>query len=99
MISSASLVANCLLLSVGLIAGREVVEQPRVHLHERLQHVVDEGHDRLVPVLLTDSGGEEGRRGGSEIVQMWSSSIAIGGVWLKDDRDDSILDGLLQCFC
>ena len=40
------------LLPVRLVAGGEVVEQPRVHLHEGLEHVVDQRDDRLVPVLL-----------------------------------------------
>lgn len=43
------------LLSLRLVAGGQLVEQLRVHLHERFQHIVDKGDDRLVPVLLADS--------------------------------------------
>lgn len=42
------------LLPFRLVARGQLVKQLRVHLHERFQHVVDEGDDRLVPVLLAD---------------------------------------------
>ena len=48
-----------LLLSISLVGGREVIEEATVHLHEGLEHVVDQGDDSLVPVLFTDPGLEE----------------------------------------
>lgn len=52
-----------LLLPFRLIADGELVEQLRVHLHEGLEHVVDQRDDGLVPVLLgyAVEGGEHDR--------------------------------------
>lgn len=33
-------------LSLRLIGGRQLIEQRAVHLHQRLQHVVDQSYDR-----------------------------------------------------
>lgn len=44
-----------LLEPLRLVGRGEVVKQPWVHLHEGLEHVVDERHDGLVPVLLGDA--------------------------------------------
>ena len=41
-----------LALSLRLVVGSEFVEQFPIHLHEGLEDVVDEGHDRLVPMIL-----------------------------------------------
>ena len=43
------------LLLLSLVVRRELIEELTIHLHERLEHVVDEGNDRLVPVLLRDA--------------------------------------------
>lgn len=42
-------------LPLRFVAGGEVVEELGVHLHEGLEHVVDEGDYRLVPVLFADA--------------------------------------------
>lgn len=44
-----------LLLALSLVAGGEFVEQLGVHLHEGLEHVVDQCHNGLVPVLFADA--------------------------------------------
>ena len=41
-----------LLLSVCLITCCQVIKQPRVHLHEGLKNIVDEGDDGLIPVFF-----------------------------------------------
>jgi len=46
--------SKMLLLSFGLVVGREFVEELAVDFHERLEYVVDQRHNRLVPVLLGD---------------------------------------------
>ena len=43
------------LLLLSLVVRRELIEELTIHLHERFEHVVDEGNDRLVPVLLRDA--------------------------------------------
>jgi len=40
-------------LSVGLVASSKVVKQPAIHLHKCLENIVDQRHNRLVPMLLT----------------------------------------------
>jgi len=42
-------------LPLRLVAGGQLIEQLRVHFHKRLQHVVDERHNGLIPVLLADA--------------------------------------------
>lgn len=42
-------------LALSLVGGSQVIKEFAVHLHERLEHVVDERHYRLVPVLLADA--------------------------------------------
>lgn len=42
-------------LALGLVGGGQVIKELAVHLHECLEHVVDERHYRLVPVLLADA--------------------------------------------
>src|SRR6218665_1798748 len=44
-----------LLLSLCLVVGRQFVEQFAVYFHKSLKDVVDESHDRLVPVFLGNS--------------------------------------------
>jgi len=41
-------------LSFSLVVGREFVEEFAVDFHKRLEDVVDERHDRLVPVFFRD---------------------------------------------
>ena len=43
---------SVLLLSVCLITCCQVIKQPRVHLHEGLKNIVDEGDDGLIPVFF-----------------------------------------------
>ena len=44
-----------ILLSFHFVVGRQFVEQLAIHLHERLQHIVDQGDYCLVPMLLADA--------------------------------------------
>jgi len=56
-----------LLLSFGLVVWREFIEEFAVDFHERLKNVVDERHDRLVPVFFRDpveSGKHDGQDDG-----------------------------------
>lgn len=44
-----------LLLSFRLVAGREFIKKFGIHFHKSFQHIVDEGNNCLVPVLLADA--------------------------------------------
>lgn len=46
---------NDSLLPFRLIAGSKFIEKFAVHFHEGFENVVNEGHDRLVPMLFTYS--------------------------------------------
>lgn len=50
----ALLLAFFLFLPFRLIASSELIEELGIHLHESLEHIVDERHYGLVPVLLAD---------------------------------------------
>lgn len=42
----------CILLSLILVVGRQLVEQLRVELHESLEHTVYKRHNCLIPVFF-----------------------------------------------
>ena len=44
-----------LLLSVSFVASSQVIKEPRVHLHEGLENIVDKSNNSLVPMLFTYS--------------------------------------------
>ena len=46
---------NYLLLSLGLVGSRKLVEELTVHLHEGFEHIVHKSHNCLVPVLFADA--------------------------------------------
>ena len=43
-----------LLLPFRFVVCRQIIKQFTIHLHERFKHIIDEGHDGLVPVLFGD---------------------------------------------